>query len=46
MSETPVIDISFVSSSASPGGLGEAGVPLVMPAIANAVATLTGKRVR
>ena len=46
MSETPVIDIIFVSSSASPGGLGEVGVPLVMPAIANAVATLTGKRVR
>ena len=46
MSETPVIDITFVSSSASPGGLGEVGVPLIMPAIANAVATLTGKRVR
>ena len=46
MSETPAIDITFVSSSASPGGLGEVGVPLVMPAIANAVATLTGKRVR
>ena len=46
MSETPVIDITFVASSASPGGLGEVGVPLVMPAIANAVATLTGKRVR
>ena len=46
MSETPVIDITFVSSSAAPGGLGEVGVPLIMPAIANAVATLTGKRVR
>jgi isoquinoline 1-oxidoreductase beta subunit len=46
MSETPVVDITFVQSAASPGGLGEVGVPLVMPAIANAVATLTGKRVR
>jgi isoquinoline 1-oxidoreductase subunit beta len=46
MSEVPAIDITFVSSSASPGGLGEVGVPLIMPAIANAVATLTGKRVR
>ncbi len=45
MSEVPLIDITFVSSSASPGGLGEVGVPLIMPAIANAVATLTGKRV-
>lgn len=46
MSEVPVIDITFVPSSAAPGGLGEVGVPLIMPAIANAVATLTGKRVR
>jgi isoquinoline 1-oxidoreductase subunit beta len=46
MSEVPQIDISFVSSAASPGGLGEVGVPLVMPAIANAVAALTGKRIR
>jgi isoquinoline 1-oxidoreductase beta subunit len=47
MSETPAIDITFVSSTASPGGLGEVGVPLVMPAIANAVAALSGgKRVR
>ena len=46
MSEVPVIDITFVSSTVSPGGLGEVGVPLVMPAIANAVAALTGKRVR
>jgi isoquinoline 1-oxidoreductase beta subunit len=46
MSETPIVDITFVQSAASPGGLGEVGVPLVMPAIANAVATLTGKRVR
>jgi isoquinoline 1-oxidoreductase subunit beta len=46
MSETPQVDITFVQSGVSPGGLGEVGVPLVMPAIANAVATLSGKRVR
>ncbi len=46
MSEVPQIDITFVQSSASPGGLGEVGVPLVMPAIANAVAALSGKRIR
>ena len=46
MSEVPAIDITFVQSSAAPGGLGGVGVPLVMPAIANAVVTLTGKRVR
>ncbi len=46
MSEVPQIDITFVQSSAAPGGLGEVGVPLVMPAIANAIAALNGKRVR
>jgi isoquinoline 1-oxidoreductase subunit beta len=46
MSEVPQIDVTFVQSSASPGGLGEVGVPLVMPAIANAVAALSGKRIR
>ncbi len=46
MSQVPQIDVTFVQSSAAPGGLGEVGVPLVMPAIANAVAALSGKRVR
>jgi isoquinoline 1-oxidoreductase subunit beta len=46
MSEVPQMDISFVQSSAPPGGLGEVGVPLIMPAIANAVAALNGKRIR
>ncbi|TAG50070.1 MAG: xanthine dehydrogenase family protein molybdopterin-binding subunit [Betaproteobacteria bacterium] len=46
MSEVPQIDVTFVQSSESPGGLGEVGVPLVMPAIANALASLNGKRVR
>jgi isoquinoline 1-oxidoreductase subunit beta len=47
MSEAPPMDITFVQSSAAPGGLGEVGVPLLMPAIANALASLSGgKRVR
>jgi isoquinoline 1-oxidoreductase subunit beta len=46
MSQIPQMDIMFVKSDASPGGLGEVGVPLVMPAIANAIASLSGKRVR
>ncbi len=46
MSEVPQMDITFVSSAAAPGGLGEVGVPLVMPAVANAIAALNGKRVR
>ncbi|HZF30893.1 MAG TPA: molybdopterin cofactor-binding domain-containing protein [Gammaproteobacteria bacterium] len=46
MPEVPPIKVSLVSSDASPGGIGEAGVPLVAPAIANALFGLTGKRVR
>jgi isoquinoline 1-oxidoreductase beta subunit len=46
MNETPQIDIVLVQSTEKPGGIGEPAVALVAPAIANAVATLTGKRVR
>jgi isoquinoline 1-oxidoreductase beta subunit len=46
MNEAPVIDITLVESSEKPGGIGEPATAVVVPAIANAVATLTGKRVR
>jgi isoquinoline 1-oxidoreductase subunit beta len=46
MDEAPQIDIILVESTEKPGGIGEPAVALVAPAIANAVATLTGKRVR
>jgi len=44
--EVPPIDVTLIPSDANPGGMGEAGVPLVAPAIANALFSLTGKRVR
>jgi isoquinoline 1-oxidoreductase beta subunit len=44
--ETPQIDIEFIESNEAPGGLGEAGVPLAAPAVANAVFAATGKRLR
>ena len=44
--EVPPIEVALIASDASPGGLGEAGVPLVAPAIGNALFGLTGKRVR
>lgn len=46
MHEAPAIDIVLVESTEKPGGIGEPATALVVPAIANAVAALTGKRVR
>ena len=44
--ESPVIETWIVPSEAPPGGVGEPGVPPVAPAVANALAVLTGRRVR
>jgi isoquinoline 1-oxidoreductase beta subunit len=44
--EAPVVEVHIVPSTANPGGIGEAGVPAVAPAVANAVFAATGKRVR
>lgn len=46
MHESPKIDIVLVPSKEKPGGIGEPATALVVPAIANAVAAATGKRVR
>ncbi len=46
MNEAPVIDIILVNSTEKPGGIGEPATAVVAPAIANAVAALTGKRMR
>ena len=46
MFEAPKIDVVLVQSSEKPGGIGEPATAVIGPAIANAVATLTGKRVR
>jgi isoquinoline 1-oxidoreductase beta subunit len=46
MNEVPPIVVELVQSGGKPGGIGEVGVPLVAPAVANAVFALTGKRIR
>ena len=46
MSQCPQIDTIILKSDAPPDGAGEAGLPTVAPALANAIFDLTGKRVR
>jgi isoquinoline 1-oxidoreductase beta subunit len=44
--EAPVVEVHIVASTQNPGGIGEAGVPAIAPAVANAVFAATGKRIR
>ena len=46
LKDTPEIKVHFMGNHRSPGGLGEAGTPLIGPAVANAVFAATGKRIR
>ena len=46
MNQMPRIDVIVLQGGDKPGGMGETAVPLVAPAIANAVFALTGRRVR
>lgn len=44
--EAPVVEVYTAPSTHSPGGIGEAAVPAIAPAVANAVFAATGKRMR
>jgi hypothetical protein len=46
MADVPDVHARVISTDNSPGGVGEAGLPPIAPALANAVAALTGARVR
>ena len=46
MPETPKIEMHIVKSTEKPGGIGEPGMALLSPVVANAVYALTGKRLR
>ena len=44
--EMPAVEVHIVASAEPPTGIGEPGTPPIGPAVANAVAAATGKRVR
>lgn len=44
--EMPEVEVHIVPSAEAPTGVGEPGVPPLAPAVANAVARLTGRRIR
>ena len=46
MSDMPKVEVHIASSTRPPTGIGEAGVPPIAPAVANAIFAATGRRVR
>ncbi|MBW7945860.1 MAG: xanthine dehydrogenase family protein molybdopterin-binding subunit, partial [Sphingomonadaceae bacterium] len=46
LDEAPEIDVHIMASDASPGGVGEPGVPPLAPALVNAIFAATGERLR
>ncbi|MFL6673808.1 MAG: molybdopterin cofactor-binding domain-containing protein [Massilia sp.] len=46
INDMPQVDVFIVPSNDAPTGMGEPGVPPLAPAFANALFTLTGKRLR
>jgi isoquinoline 1-oxidoreductase beta subunit len=46
LAEMPKVEVHIVPSQHAPGGVGEPGVPVIAPAVANAVFAATGQRLR
>jgi isoquinoline 1-oxidoreductase subunit beta len=46
MNEAPKVEVHVIDNGDPPGGLGEAGTSLILPAVANAIFAATGKRLR
>ncbi|CAN7538661.1 molybdopterin cofactor-binding domain-containing protein [Polaromonas sp. LjRoot131] len=46
LAQAPIVETYLVSSERAPSGAGEPGVPPLAPALANALCSLTGKRLR
>ena len=46
MNEAPAVEVHILQSSEPPGGMGEAGTSLIVPAATNAIFAATGTRLR
>jgi isoquinoline 1-oxidoreductase beta subunit len=46
MFESPAVDTHIIKSSEKPGGIGEPATAVIGAALGNAIASLTGKRLR
>jgi isoquinoline 1-oxidoreductase beta subunit len=46
MADAPEINVRVTSTDNPPGGMGEVGLPPIAPAIGNAIAAMTGARLR
>jgi len=46
MDQAPLVHVKVMVTENKPGGIGEVGLPPIAPAVANALAKLTGKRLR
>jgi isoquinoline 1-oxidoreductase subunit beta len=46
MDEAPQIEVHIVPSAEKPTGVGEPGTPVIAPAVANAIRSATGRRLR
>jgi isoquinoline 1-oxidoreductase beta subunit len=46
INEAPAVEVHIVQSAEPPGGMGEAGTSVIVPAVANAIFAATGKRLR